>query len=122
MIERVWQRGTKAILWNNANRHRTQMPQCHSNTIVKNGKKSNGSRNYLCKDCGRQFIADHEKTYRGCLTGIAELVKIMLVRGVGIRDASAILKISVPLPQLRLRLTAIILCGSPPSFFKKKSI
>ncbi|MDR0567798.1 MAG: IS1 family transposase, partial [Spirochaetaceae bacterium] len=62
--------------------------------IVKNGK-NNGSQNYLCKDCGRQFIADHEKTYRGCLTGIAELVKIMLVRGVGIRDISAILRISV---------------------------
>jgi transposase-like protein len=63
--------------------------------LVRNGKKYNGTQSYLCKDCGRRFIADHEKTYRGCLSGIAELVKIMLVRGVGIRDISVILRISV---------------------------
>jgi hypothetical protein len=36
-----------------------------------------------------------KKPTGGCLTGIAELVKIMLVRGSGIRDISAILRISV---------------------------
>jgi hypothetical protein len=46
--------GTKAILWNNANRHRTQMPPIPYN-IVRNEKKINGSQNYLRKDCGRQF-------------------------------------------------------------------
>ncbi|MDR2535364.1 MAG: IS1 family transposase, partial [Treponema sp.] len=33
-------------------------PGCHSRTIVKNGKKRKGTQNYLCKQCGRQFIAD----------------------------------------------------------------
>jgi hypothetical protein len=36
-----------------------------------------------------------KKPTGGCLSGIAELVKIMLVRGAGIRDISAILRISV---------------------------
>jgi transposase-like protein len=50
-------------------------PQCHCGNIVRNGKKTTVPRIILCKDCGRQFIADHEKTYRGCLSGRAELVK-----------------------------------------------
>jgi IS1 family transposase len=34
-------------------------------------------------------------TYRGCLAGIVQMVRIMLVRGMGIRDISAALRISV---------------------------
>jgi hypothetical protein len=34
-------------------------------------------------------------TYRGCLSVIVSLVKIMLVRGIGIRDISTVLKISI---------------------------
>jgi IS1 family transposase len=34
-------------------------------------------------------------TCRGCLSGIVTLVKIMLVRGIGIRDISAVLRISI---------------------------
>jgi transposase-like protein len=70
-------------------------PQCYSGNIVRNGKKSSGYQNYLCKDRGHQFVSEHEKTYRGCLSGLAGLVKIMLVRGIGIRDINAILRISV---------------------------
>jgi IS1 family transposase/transposase-like protein len=70
-------------------------PQCHSHTIVKNGKKLKGIQNYLCKQCGRQFIADHERTYKGTLPGIVPRIKLMLVRGNGIRDISAILGVSV---------------------------
>ncbi|MDR1031365.1 MAG: IS1 family transposase, partial [Treponema sp.] len=32
-------------------------PQCHSPNLSRNGKKSKGNQNYLCKDCGRQFIS-----------------------------------------------------------------
>ena len=70
-------------------------PQCHSHTIVRNGKKHKGIQNYLCKQCGRQFIADQERTYKGTLPWIVPLIKIMLVRGNGVRDISTILKISV---------------------------
>jgi IS1 family transposase len=34
-------------------------------------------------------------TYRGCLSWVVAMVKIMLVRGIGIRDISAILGISI---------------------------
>ncbi|MDR1302153.1 MAG: IS1 family transposase [Treponema sp.] len=70
-------------------------PHCHSPTITRNGKKGNHKQNYLGKDRGRQFISDHEISYQGCLSGIVSLVKIMLVRGIGIRDISTVLRISI---------------------------
>ena len=70
-------------------------PHCHSPNIVGNGKKSNRTQNYLCKACGKQFISDFERTYCGTLSYIVSMIKIMLVRGIGIRDISEILKISV---------------------------
>ena len=70
-------------------------PHCRSPNIVRNGKKSNRTQNYLCKACGKQFISDFERTYYGSLSYISNSIKIMLVRGIGIRDISVILKISV---------------------------
>ena len=70
-------------------------PHCHHPTIVRKGKKSNGLQNYLCKPCGKQFISDHERMYRGSILWINTVIKMMLVHGIGIRDIGAILKISV---------------------------
>jgi IS1 family transposase/transposase-like protein len=70
-------------------------PHCQSPNIVRNGKKRNLIQNYLCKACGKQFINDSERTYCGTLSHIVDMIKIMLVQGVGIRDISVILKISV---------------------------
>ena len=72
-------------------------PNCQSAKIVKNGKKPNGKQNYLCKNekCGRQFIGDHNLTYKGCHSCINQKIKLMLVRGVGIRDISEIEKVSI---------------------------
>jgi transposase-like protein len=70
-------------------------PQCHSPNLSQNGKKSKGNQNYLGKNFGRKFISSHEITYRGCLPEVVNLVNIMLVRGMGIRDISTILKISI---------------------------
>jgi IS1 family transposase len=52
-------------------------------------------QNYLCKYCGRQFIAEHERTYKGTESGIVDMIKRALVRGCGIRDISAILLVSI---------------------------
>jgi IS1 family transposase/transposase-like protein len=60
----------------------------------KNGKKSCGQQNYLCKACGRQFIGDHVLRYKGCHSWLRQKILRMLVRGVGIRDIAAIEKIS----------------------------
>jgi transposase-like protein len=70
-------------------------PHCHSPKITRNGKKHNGTQNYRCSCCGRQFIGDHQMTYHGCLSWIVQMVKIMLVRGIGIRDISTVLEISI---------------------------
>ncbi|MDR2150219.1 MAG: IS1 family transposase, partial [Spirochaetaceae bacterium] len=43
-------------------------------TITQNGKKSREKQNYRCKDCGRRFISDHERTYQGCFSWVVELV------------------------------------------------
>jgi transposase-like protein len=70
-------------------------PHCHSLNIARNGKKNKGKQNYRCKDCGPQFISDYERTARGTLSRVKNMIKIMLVRGVGIRDMGIILEISI---------------------------
>jgi IS1 family transposase/transposase-like protein len=70
-------------------------PSCKSGKIVKNGKKAIGTQNYLCKDCGKQFIAEQERKYVGTSFNIDEKIKLMTVRGSGVRDISVILKVSI---------------------------
>jgi transposase-like protein len=70
-------------------------PNCHSPNITRNGKKNKGKQNYLCKECGRQFISDPERAYKGTLSWVKNMIKIMPVRGVGIRDIGIILQISI---------------------------
>ena len=69
-------------------------PRCHSPSIVRNGKKYNGLQNHLCQSCGKQFIPDGQRKYRGSASWINSLIKIMLVHGIGIRDICAVLKVS----------------------------
>jgi IS1 family transposase/transposase-like protein len=70
-------------------------PQCHGKSIKRNGKKYNSKQNYRCKDCGRQFIAEADRSYTGRLQGIGELVKRLFVRGSDVRDISFIVCISI---------------------------
>jgi IS1 family transposase/transposase-like protein len=70
-------------------------PHCHSHSVVRNGHKRNGSQNYLCKACAKQFVKKNKKIYRGSLSWIPAAIKIMLVRGNGVRDISTILAISI---------------------------
>jgi len=62
---------------------------------VKNGKKSYKAQNYLCKECGRQFIADSDRTYKGTIAWFVGAIKRALVRGCGIRDVAVILQVSI---------------------------
>ena len=59
------------------------------------GKRATTHRIIFCKAYGKQFISDFERTCRGPLSSIACMIKIMPVRGIGIRDISVILKVSV---------------------------
>ncbi|MHB9291272.1 hypothetical protein Holit_00345 [Hollandina sp. SP2] len=54
--------------------------------ISRNRKKNNGKQNYRCKDCGRHFISDQERTYGGMFAWGKSMIRIRLVRGVGIWD------------------------------------
>ena len=66
-------------------------PDWQSTKIKKNGKK----QNYLCKNCGRQFIGDHALTNKGCSSKLIQKILLMLVHGIGIRDISKIEEVSV---------------------------
>jgi transposase-like protein len=70
-------------------------PDCQGTEIKKNGKRTCGKQNYLCKNCSRQFIGDHALTYKGCHSGLIKRILLMLVRGIGIRDISAIQEVSI---------------------------
>jgi len=70
-------------------------PKCGSEKAVRNGKKKNGKQLYKCRDCNRQYIGDHEKTYKGTIPSVVNQIKLMLVRGSGIRDISIVLFVSV---------------------------
>ncbi len=89
-------------------------PKCMGTNIKKNGHKYNKKQNYLCKTCGRQFIGDHALKYKGCHSGINQKVRLMLVRGVGIRNISEIEGISI-------RKTLSILVNSQVSIQAKSS-
>ena len=70
-------------------------PDCHSPSLKKNGMKSYGKQNYQCKDCRRQFIGDHALTYNGCHSRIEDLIRLMTVRGCGVRDIALIASVSI---------------------------
>ena len=70
-------------------------PDCHSPSLKKNGIKSYGKQNYQCKDCQRQFIGDHALTYNGCHSKIEDLIRLMTVRGCGVRDIAFMASVSI---------------------------
>jgi hypothetical protein len=57
-------------------------------------KKDNGAQHYR-RQRGRRCADGYQSTYRECLSWVVWMVNIMPVRGIGIRDISAILRISI---------------------------
>jgi len=60
-----------------------QCPECKSNNINKNGHKK-GKQNYICVNCGRQFIDCYE-TQRGYCEDVKRECLKMYVNGMGFR-------------------------------------
>lgn len=58
-------------------------PECKSEHINKNGRKR-GKQNYICVDCGRQFIDSYE-SQRGYAKEIKQECLTMYVNGMGFR-------------------------------------
>jgi IS1 family transposase/transposase-like protein len=69
-----------------------QCPHCSSTKVVKNGRKSNGEQNYLCKSCKKQFLWNYHN--RGADPTTRRLIFNMLTNNSGIRDISRVLGIS----------------------------
>jgi transposase-like protein len=69
-------------------------PRRHNANIPKNRKKNKRKQNYRGKDCGRRFISGHERTYKGTLSWVKNMIKIMSVGGASIRNIGAMLQIS----------------------------
>jgi transcription elongation factor Elf1 len=70
-------------------------PHCQATKIKKNGNKSSGKQNYMCKNCGRQLIGDHALNYKRASFHAEKTHLIDELRGVGVRDMSEIEDISI---------------------------
>lgn len=67
-------------------------PHCKSSKIVKNGKKSNGSQNLLCRACNKQFQPFY--SYKGADPAVKRLIINLLERNNGVRDIEQLLDVS----------------------------
>ncbi len=67
-------------------------PYCLLVKVVKNGMKSSGRQNLLCKGCNKQFQEVY--VYQGCDHQKRSLLRQMLLRGNGVRDCVEVLGIS----------------------------
>lgn len=94
-------------------------PHCQSAKVVKNGKKANGTQNYKCKVCGKQFQSEYQ--YRGCDTKVKRLIIRMLLRNSGIRDICIVLQVSDYLVSKCL-LEAAAKCTRNPQKSEYKSV
>jgi IS1 family transposase len=65
---------------------------CQGTKVVKNGRKKDGTQNFLCKSCGKQFQQAYR--YKGADPKIKHLIVSMLLRNSGIRDIATVLQVS----------------------------
>lgn len=66
-------------------------PNCGSTQIRKNGHR-NGKQNFLCKDCGRQFIESYSQ--RGYSEDVKQICLKMYQNGLGFREIERITGLS----------------------------
>ncbi|MHC6204241.1 IS1 family transposase [Breznakiellaceae bacterium SP9] len=69
-------------------------PHCHSAKTVKNGMKKNGSQNYRCKECKKQFSKGYDREEERQKSIGKQLVSILHARGVGIRGIAKTLALN----------------------------
>jgi len=67
-------------------------PHCQGTKVVKNGHKKDGTQNFLCKCCAKQFQFSYR--YKGANPKNKRLIVSMLLRNSGIRDIETVLKVS----------------------------
>lgn len=67
-------------------------PHCQGSKVVKNGHKKDGTQNFLCNSCKKQFLYKYRNN--GSNPFVKHLIISMLLRNCGIRDIATILQIS----------------------------
>lgn len=67
-------------------------PHCLSAKVVKNGQKEHKVQNFLCRNCGKQFLHCYQNN--GANPSIKKLIVSMLLRNSGIRDIETVLNVS----------------------------
>jgi transposase-like protein len=65
---------------------------CCSNNLQKNGKSSNGTQRWRCKDCKKYF--QREYRYNAYVHGIKDKIIEMTLNSNGVRDIGRLLKIN----------------------------
>lgn len=65
---------------------------CKSANIKKNGHIHNGKQNYMCRHCGRQFVADNKKTIT---TEQREQIKKLLLERISLRGICRVMNVSL---------------------------
>jgi IS1 family transposase/transposase-like protein len=73
-------------------RTKINCPHCQSVKVVKNGHKKDGTQNFMCKFCSKQFIASY--SYKGANPTLKAAIIRHLERNNGIRDTAVLLQIS----------------------------
>jgi len=72
-------------------RHDIRCPECGSNWCVRNGHHPNGKQKFICKDCGRSFTQEAERS-KHPLKKKEQALK-MLAEGMSISAVSRVLEI-----------------------------
>lgn len=67
-------------------------PHCQGANVVKNGHKKDGTQNFLCKICRKQFQFFYKNNGANPRTKV--LIISLLLRNSGIRDIETVLKVS----------------------------
>lgn len=68
-------------------------PHCEDTNVKKNGKKANGTQNFYCYRCKKQFQFTYK--YKGADPRIKRQVRCMTFNGSGIRDIQRVCGISI---------------------------
>ena len=66
-------------------------PHCSNNDLVKNGKSSNGTQCWRCKQCTKYFRLEYR--YNARKQGMYEKIIELTLNSSGVRDISRVLKI-----------------------------
>jgi IS1 family transposase/predicted transcriptional regulator len=73
---------------------REKCPCCTSENTKKNGHTHYGKQNYMCKECGRQFVIDGQNWF--ITDAQKELVDKLLLERISLAGISRVLNISAP--------------------------